>query len=114
MIGTWTGGTSGGTPLIVTFNASATPAAAQALARNITFANVSETPVAAPRTLRMAVTDGDGGTSAIASTTMSASLSTSPTPSTTKSWNRAVCPAYPHWPKNPAWPERSRSRLRFS
>src|SRR5207253_1693101 len=31
VIGTWTGGSDGPTPLVVTFNSSATPAAAQAL-----------------------------------------------------------------------------------
>ncbi|MBO9523325.1 MAG: tandem-95 repeat protein [Nocardioidaceae bacterium] len=62
-IGTVTGGT-GTTPLVVTFNTSATPAAAQALLRNVTFRNVSESPSTATRTVRFVLTDGDGGTSA--------------------------------------------------
>ncbi|MEQ1859669.1 MAG: tandem-95 repeat protein [Chthoniobacteraceae bacterium] len=70
-IGTFTGGTSGASPLVVTFNsASATPAAAQALARNITYQNVSDAPSTLARTVRFAVTDGDGGTSAAATKTV--------------------------------------------
>lgn len=68
-IGTFTGGT-GTTPLVVTFNANATPAAAQALVRNITFANVSENPSTANRTVNFTLTDGDGGTSETASRTV--------------------------------------------
>ena len=62
-IGTFTGGT-GATPLVVTFNASATVTAVQSLVRNITYRNVSENPSTAARTARFVVTDGDGGTSA--------------------------------------------------
>ena len=62
-IGTFTGGT-GTTALVVTLNASATPAAAQALVRNVTYRNVSENPSTATRTARFVLTDGDGGTSA--------------------------------------------------
>jgi VCBS repeat-containing protein len=62
IIGTFAGGT-GTTPLVITFNASSSPAAAQALMRNITFANVSENPSTAARTVRFVLTDGDGGTS---------------------------------------------------
>ncbi len=61
-IGTFTGG-SGTTALVVTLNASATPAAAQALVRNVTYRNVSENPSTATRTARFVLTDGDGGTS---------------------------------------------------
>ena len=62
-IGTFAGGTNGTTPLVVSLNASATPAAAEALARSIAFQNVSESPSAANRTVRFLLTDGDGGTS---------------------------------------------------
>ena len=61
-IGTFTGGT-GTTPLVVTLNASATPAAAQALVRDVTYRNVSDSPSTATRTVRFVLTDGDGGTS---------------------------------------------------
>jgi len=60
VIGTWSGGTNG-TDLVVTFNAAATPAAAQALARAITFANGSDTPSTALRSLSFSIADGDGG-----------------------------------------------------
>lgn len=62
VIGTFTGG-SGTTPLVITFNANSTPAAAQALLRNITFHNVSDDPSTAPRTISVTVTDGDGSSS---------------------------------------------------
>ncbi|RNL63296.1 right-handed parallel beta-helix repeat-containing protein, partial [Nocardioides marmoriginsengisoli] len=68
-IGTFTGGT-GTTGLVITLNASATPAAAQALVRNITYANVSNTPSTLTRTVRFVLTDGDGGTSAPATRTI--------------------------------------------
>ncbi|MEQ1850830.1 MAG: DUF4347 domain-containing protein, partial [Chthoniobacteraceae bacterium] len=67
IIGHWTGGTDGFTPLIVSLNANATPDAVQALARNVTYANVSYNPAGTPRSVRMSVTDGDGATSATAS-----------------------------------------------
>jgi hypothetical protein len=63
VIGTWTGGTDGSTPLIVSFNAMATPGAAQALLRNITYANVSDNPSAVARTMAGYLEDGAGGTS---------------------------------------------------
>jgi hypothetical protein len=64
VIGTFSGG-SGTTPLVVSFVGSvASPTAVQAVVRNITYANVSDNPATAPRTVRFVVTDGDGGTSA--------------------------------------------------
>ncbi|MFO0699340.1 MAG: DUF4347 domain-containing protein, partial [Nitrospira sp.] len=69
-IGTWTGGTDGSTPLVISLNTSATPAAVQALARNITFQNVSDAPSTLARTVRFQVTDGDGGTSAAVTETI--------------------------------------------
>jgi Domain of unknown function (DUF4347)/Cadherin domain/Bacterial cadherin-like domain len=63
LIGTLAGG-SGGTSLSVTLNSNATPAAAQALLRNITYQNTdSVAPTAGARTVRFVLTDGDGGTS---------------------------------------------------
>ncbi|MBK7847180.1 MAG: cadherin domain-containing protein [Zoogloea sp.] len=70
VIGTWAGGTDGSTPLIVTFNASADATAAQALGRNITYENVSENPTTLVRTMAGYVEDGDGGTSNVASGTV--------------------------------------------
>jgi subtilisin-like proprotein convertase family protein len=59
----FTGGQDGATPLVVTFNANATPTAVQALVRNLTYHNVSATPSTLSRTVQIVVTDGDGGTS---------------------------------------------------
>ena len=61
-IGTFAGG-AGTTPMVITFNAASTPAAAQALLRNITFENVSSTPSTVSRVVSAVVTDGDGGAS---------------------------------------------------
>jgi len=70
-IGTFAGGGSGSTPLVVTFTtASATPAAAQALLRKITYQNVSDNPSTTARTVRVLVNDGDGGTSTAATKTV--------------------------------------------
>jgi uncharacterized delta-60 repeat protein len=71
LIGTFSGGTDGSTPLVVSFNANATLAAVQALARNITYENVSDAPSTAVRTIQATVTDGDGGTSNTSSGTLS-------------------------------------------
>ena len=61
-IGTFTGG-SGGSNLVVTFNANSTPAAAAALVQNITYQNTDTgAPTAGTRTVRFVLTDGDGGT----------------------------------------------------
>ena len=58
-IGTFTGTTS----FLITLNANATPAAVQALLRNITFTSLSENPSVLNRTVKVMLTDGDGGTS---------------------------------------------------
>ena len=63
-IGTFTGGTSGTDPLRITFNAAASSLVVQALVRNLTFSNTSESPSTLPRTVQLQLTDGDGGTSA--------------------------------------------------
>ncbi len=63
LIGTFTGGTDGSTPLVITLNSAADATAVQALLRNITYENVSENPSTATRTVRFVLTDGDGGTS---------------------------------------------------
>jgi hypothetical protein len=58
-IGTFTGG-AGSTPLVVTFNANATPTAVTALQDNITFLTTADSAasVSSPRTLQSVVTDG--------------------------------------------------------
>ena len=61
VIGSFTGGTDGVTPLIVTLNANATTAAVQALVRNITYQNLSDNPSTLERIAQFTLTDGDGG-----------------------------------------------------
>ena len=69
-IGTFTGGSSG-TNLVITFNASSTVSAAQALVRNITYQDTdTNAPTTGARTVRYVLTDGDGGTSANYDTTV--------------------------------------------
>lgn len=72
-IGTLTGGGTGSAPLIVTFNAAATPAAVQAVMRNVTYANVGVAPETAPRYVRFTVTDETALTSNAAFKTVSPS-----------------------------------------
>ncbi|HEX5065660.1 MAG TPA: cadherin domain-containing protein, partial [Myxococcota bacterium] len=62
-IGSYTGGGNGTTPLTVTFNASATLTAVQAVVRNVTFSNVSDGPSTLARTVSLTLADGEGGTS---------------------------------------------------
>lgn len=68
--GTTIGTFLGTTTLVVSFNASATPDAALALLRNITFSTLSDNPSALPRTVTAQMIDGDGGTSALVSKTI--------------------------------------------
>jgi subtilisin-like proprotein convertase family protein len=68
-IGTFSGGTIS-TPLTVTFNSNATPAAVQALVRAITFQAAGTNPSTTPRIAKFQITDGDGGASAIVSKTI--------------------------------------------
>lgn len=69
-IGTYTGGTAGSN-LVITLDSDATPAAVQALVRNLTYSNSNNSdPNNATRTLRITVSDGDGGTSSNADVTV--------------------------------------------
>ena len=61
-IGTFSGGSSGSDPLVITFNSSASSAAVQEVYRSIQFNNVSESPSTATRQITFGLTDGDGGT----------------------------------------------------
>ncbi len=63
-IGTFVGGVSGSNPLNIVFNANADTTSVEAVLRHIAFHNVSDDPSTAPRTIRLIITDGDGGTSA--------------------------------------------------
>jgi trimeric autotransporter adhesin len=71
VIGTYTGFGNGSTPLVVTFNGNATTTAVQALLRNITYRDTSDTPSTSTRTIELTVSDGSGGTSAPAVGSMS-------------------------------------------
>jgi Ca2+-binding RTX toxin-like protein len=62
IIATFTGGT-GPLPLVFTLNASATPAIVQTLLRNVTFHSQLDNPSIQTRTIRISLTDGDGGVS---------------------------------------------------
>ncbi|NJK28401.1 MAG: hypothetical protein HC925_07945, partial [Coleofasciculaceae cyanobacterium SM2_3_26] len=68
IIGTVVG--AGTTSLTVNLNASSTPAAAAALAKNITYQNTSQNPSVAARTVQFQAADGDGGTSVAATKTV--------------------------------------------
>jgi hypothetical protein len=71
LIGTFAGG-SGSNDLVITLNANATPAAVQALVRNLTYANSNVTdPSTSSRTVRVTVNDGDGGSSSNADIALS-------------------------------------------
>ncbi|MDB6028074.1 MAG: hypothetical protein JWM68_4297, partial [Verrucomicrobiales bacterium] len=62
-IGSYSGGTSGSSPLVVTFtNTFATLNAVQQLVTRVGYTNISENPSTATRTLMFSINDGDGGT----------------------------------------------------
>jgi len=61
-IGTFSGGT-GTAPLVITFNDAATPTAAEALLRSVTFRNVNPNPTLNRRSVTVVLADSDGGTS---------------------------------------------------
>jgi len=63
-IGSMTGGTDGATPLTVMLNASATPAAVQALLQKVVFSNVSDAPSTLTRRVSVLLSDGTSGASA--------------------------------------------------
>ncbi|MEG0148330.1 MAG: DUF4347 domain-containing protein, partial [Comamonas sp.] len=70
VIGSFTGG-AGSNDLVISLNANATPAAVQALVRNISYTNSNTAdPSTATRTVRITVNDGDGATSGNADITV--------------------------------------------
>ncbi|NTS66850.1 VCBS repeat-containing protein, partial [Sphingomonas sp. HHU CXW] len=66
-IGSYTGGLNGAA-LVISFNANATPALVQQVTEAVAYANASENPSGATRTLSYTLTDGDGGTAVTAAT----------------------------------------------
>jgi hypothetical protein len=61
-IGTWGYAPGSSAQINVTFNANATPAAAEALIRQIGYFTNTDTPAAGSRGILFSLTDGDGGT----------------------------------------------------
>ncbi len=55
LIGFFTGGSSGSSPLLIIFSGAATAEAVEALARNISFNNVASQPFTQPRSVRFAL-----------------------------------------------------------
>jgi len=70
LIGSFTGGTDGSDPLTISFTSGATASAVQNLVRSITYENVSDDPDIAARVVKFQLTDGDGGTSNLATKTI--------------------------------------------
>jgi VCBS repeat-containing protein len=69
-LGTFTGGTNGSTPLVITFNANASEAEVEAVIRSVAYSNVSDSPSGADRVIGFDLTDGDGGQSNLATATV--------------------------------------------
>ncbi|MBA6389544.1 lamin tail domain-containing protein [Colwellia sp. BRX10-3] len=59
LIATSSGGNNGSTPLVISFNANATITAINALIKNITFENISNSPSTLNRTVSLILTDDD-------------------------------------------------------
>jgi len=77
-VGTFTGG-SGTNDLVVSLNSSATPAATQALVREVTYSDSNTTtPSGLTRTVRVTVNDGSGGTSINADVSVTLTLVNDP------------------------------------
>jgi Cadherin-like/Bacterial Ig domain len=95
LIGQLSGGTAG-TTLTVTFNSAATPAAAQALARRLSYCNNSNTPSLDLRQMSIRLNDGAGGQSNTASVTVVVQASNNPPtltlPSPDLTWIQASGP----------------------
>lgn len=60
VIGSLSGGGDGATPLVVVFNADASPEAVEAVVRRVSYENVSENPASDARVVRFGVTDACG------------------------------------------------------
>ena len=70
VIGTYSGGTSGSVPLVISLTPAATPEAVQALLRNIAYANISNAPDQTPRVASFTLNDGSGSTGNTATQTI--------------------------------------------
>ncbi|MBS0260837.1 MAG: cadherin domain-containing protein [Planctomycetes bacterium] len=67
VIGSYSGGFTDNSPLVVSLNANATLAAVGALMKAVSFQTLGDTPVAGTRVVEFTITDGDGGVSLAAS-----------------------------------------------
>lgn len=76
-IGQISGGLEG-TPLVVILNQRATPAVTEALLRQVTFRSPNSPASATPRTITVQVTDGEGGTSNLATKSILVTASQTP------------------------------------
>lgn len=65
VIGSYGGPVSGSTTMLIALNASADSTAVQALLRALHFTNASAAPVTGTRAVELSVTDGDNGSSAV-------------------------------------------------
>ena len=63
-MGTFVASTTSNGALTITFNTAATPALVQAVARRVSFRNAGDNPTATTRVVSFIQTDGDGGTAA--------------------------------------------------
>ena len=81
-IGTVSGGTNGSSLVVNFTSTNATPAAAQALCRAVTFFNNSDTPSTNARTVRFTLADGAGGTGVASKTVTVTAVNDLPTIST--------------------------------
>lgn len=63
-VGTFVASTTSNGALTITFNTAATPALVQAVARRVSFRNAGDNPTATTRVVSFIQTDGDGGTAA--------------------------------------------------
>jgi hypothetical protein len=69
VVGSFEGGT-GLSPLVINWNAAATPSRVQAVLRQLCYRDVSDNPLTNTRTVRLTTTDGDGGVSAAVTKTI--------------------------------------------
>ena len=69
LVATVTGGMAGD-PLVITFTSFATPSEVQSILERIAFADYSNTMPGGDRTVTFTLTDGDGGTSNVATATI--------------------------------------------
>jgi hypothetical protein len=78
VIGSFSGGGDGATPLVVSFGPGASPEAVEAVARSVTYQNASEDPSEAARVLRFTLSDADGASDAATATVLVRAVNDAP------------------------------------